>query len=802
MSGVVGAPKEGMVKPQLTGREKVRATLGRMRPGREHLVDALFTLAVVACALVGLRTALFGWEWIRAAAVGAVLGLVVGHVQATYRWPLVATTAFGAVLYLVVGALVAVRDDIRWYVVPTGQTFKDLALAPVQGWKGMLTLVPPVDARGQYVAIALLVALVGTTLTYATARVTRSHLRLVLAPLALLAVTITLGTEETAGRWVQGLLLGGLLLLWCVERAQRGVDRVGGGRPALTRLLGGALILALAAGVAALVAPALPGVDGPDDRRVLRTEVVPGYDRTVFPSPLSGYREYTQGSPTGWYDQQLFQVDGVPATTPMRLATLDTWDGREWGVLGRSGTQEDAARSFQQIGRRVGVAETAGEPSRMSVTVPEDGYTGRLMLTSGEIQGIEVESEEMREQVWLNLSTNSMLHPPRLDPGDSYRLRTALPATASGIIPDDLQVASGALPMGADLDFVNGRINHWAPDASASPWSRFVAVARGMKEEGRYSDGTTAVSADGTLTDAQRVQRYRSGSRYPAGHGRGRLDDFLNSTPLVGNDEQYAASLALIGNQLGIPTRVVLGAVQTEDGIIRGRNVHAWVEVRTQAGDWYPIVSQNFVPTAEQTPPAAGTQAWQAPDTQAPPQPPPPPPPAPEPAVDWGDPTSWPLWAQLLGLLVLVPLLLVVLVPAAAALRRALRWRRGSGDRRVGRAWADLVEEARGLGRTMPAGGTRVEQALALGPQVDAVPAAIAADALVFAEGEVAAERVTAWQRELRAVRRRMRRAAPVRTRLRATVDPRPLLSRRVDVGLDDPTRTSSPDPAPRKATR
>ena len=110
--GVIGAPKEGMIKPQLTAKEQVRATLGRMRPGPAHWVDTVFTIAVVACGLVGLRTVVFGWEWWRAAAVGVLLGLVLGHIQGTYRWPLVATTALGAVMYFLLGGILAVRDDV------------------------------------------------------------------------------------------------------------------------------------------------------------------------------------------------------------------------------------------------------------------------------------------------------------------------------------------------------------------------------------------------------------------------------------------------------------------------------------------------------------------------------------------------------------------------------------------------------------------------------------------------------------------------------------------------------------------
>ena len=50
----------------------------------------------------------------------------------------------------------------------------------------------------------------------------------------------------------------------------------------------------------------------------------------------------------------------------------------------------------------------------------------------------------------------------------------------------------------------------------------------------------------------------------PAGHGAGRLLQFAGATELVGNAEQYAATLGLILRNSGIPARVVMGFVPKE----------------------------------------------------------------------------------------------------------------------------------------------------------------------------------------------------------------------------------------------
>uniref|UniRef100_UPI0013B0643E DUF3488 domain-containing protein n=1 Tax=Janibacter anophelis TaxID=319054 RepID=UPI0013B0643E len=568
-TGLIGAPKPGMVKPQVTGKDKVRATLGRMRPGLGHWVDTLFTIAVVGCALVGLRTVLFGWEWWLAAASGVVLGLVVGHIQGTYRWPLIAITAFGAVLYLLLGGPLAVRDDLKWGVLPTGQTFKDLVAGPTRGWMDLLTLVPPVDARGHHLAVPLFLALVGTAITYATARVTRSRLRLVVPPFVLLVVTIALGTQQPASPWIQGLALGVLLILWLSVRDHLdpdiGIARPGARRPAVSRIVSGAVLLGIAALVGALVGPHLPGLDDQEERRVVRTDVVPDHDANVLASPLSSYREFTATSPTGLYDRQILQVQGVPATTPMRLATLDTWDGTTWGIAGRGDSRADAGRTFQQFGRRVGVL-ASGDTTQVRVTVPEGGYRGSWILTTGRVEGIEFMGsarERLEGKAWLNLSTNTVLVPPSIGPGDVYEVRTELPPTGAGELPDELPVAAGSMPITGDLSFVDGRIEAWDGDAT-DRWERFRNIATTMREEGTYTDGTPATSREPLDEDA-RADRAQAAQDVPAGHGLGRLDDFLNSDPLAGNDEQYAATLALIGNRLGIPTRVVVGATATDD---------------------------------------------------------------------------------------------------------------------------------------------------------------------------------------------------------------------------------------------
>ena len=110
--------------------------------------------------------------------------------------------------------------------------------------------------------------------------------------------------------------------------------------------------------------------------------------------------------------------------------------------------------------------------------------------------------------------------------------------------------------------------------------ARVLAAAEHLAE-GKYSDGVG------------RTERI-----YVAGHSAWRLsDEFVNAPQIVGNDEQYAATMALIANDIGVPARVVLGAVVPEGGRVTGKDVSAWVELRAADGSWRTLPTEAFMST-------------------------------------------------------------------------------------------------------------------------------------------------------------------------------------------------------------
>ena len=239
-----------------------------------------------------------------------------------------------------------------------------------------------------------------------------------------------------------------------------------------------------------------------------------------------------------------------------------------------------------------------------------------------------------------------------------------------------------------------------------------------MKGDGAYTDGGAKNSVE---------------SYYLAGHSRGRLARFVGATQLAGNDEQYAATLALVANSFDIPTRVVMGAELPEGGVVKGKDVHAWVEVQDNTGTWIPLLQNTFLPDRNQkpnqlqsktdeqkigalVPPPAGTnppsvlqgpdQAQNAVNLKKPPK-------------KLFDPSAWPTWLRWLVFYVIFPLLVLVgiywLIRGAKAWQRRRHATRGTATVRVAWAWDDLMNSARSYGHTLPKRATRLEQAAVLG---------------------------------------------------------------------------------------
>lgn len=702
-------------------------------------LDLGFVLLLSGLALSGFATSFTGWGFLVVGLAGVVLGILVTHASRALGWPLIAPVVIVAVLFFLLGGPLCLRSVGDTAFLPGGSTLGTLVDQAIFGWKDMLTTLPPVDGNGPLLVLpwllGLLAGLIGTTLSAVSVR--RDWVAALLPVLGLTAVLIAvilLGVRHPQSVVVQGAVFAAAALGWLAIRARRASATVHGGSSGWGRVALGAGLVLLAS---ALAMPASALVTGDDDegRAVARTWVEPPFDIGRYPSPLAGFRKYidlgTSEDPANVYDKTLFTISGAPAGARVRIATMDAYDGMVWGASNDAlpGAADD---SFQRVSSTID-NPVEGKKFDATVTIGE-GYDGVWLPTVGALQGVDFrlgDPAAKSESFRYNLATSTAVVPSGVRRGDTYSFTAVQPSdelTAETIASTALSVS----PPGTG--FLKEPATDWAEKAS-TPMGRVLAIAQHLKSEGKYSDG---------VIKAEQV--------YHPGHNLLRLsDDFINDQQMVGNDEQYAAVMALLANEAGVPARVVLGAVVPDDGVITGKQVQAWVELRAADGSWRTLPTEEFMsnePPAEQLPenntPMSGTVV-----------PPPAPIPPPSDAGDQSDADlkerkakkdededtslaeSIPAWVVFVGKYVGSPLLLLAAILGAIIGVKVLRRRRRrsavSVSARFVGAWRELVDHARDLGQPVPLGPTvtRREQSGSIGSE-SAPALARRADSHVF----------------------------------------------------------------------
>lgn len=751
----------------------------RLVPDRHAWVDLGFVVALGSIVLSGLASSFTGWSFLVVGVLGLLLGVVVTHITEALGWPLISTVVILLVLFFLLGGPLCLRALGDESVVPSGTTLGTVADQAVFGWKDLLTTLPPVDGDGPLLVLpwllGLAAGLVGVALAHApTRRPWLSALLPVAGMSALLVGVILLGVRHPQSLVVQGAAFAGLSLGWLALRARRASASVHGGTAGWWRLAAATTMVAVAAGVAL---PASALVTGGDDRgrAIARTWVEPPFDIGRYPSPLAGFRKYVdprgKHDPANVHDVTLFTVEGVEAGTRVRFAAMDRYDGMVWGATNDPLPGEDGD-SFQRVSSTID-NRVAGTELRATVTIAE-GYSGVWLPTVGALTSIDFRTGDpltKAEQFRYNLATSTAVVPGGLHPGDSYSFTAVMP---DDLLDDQTVGAAQFMTPAPGTEFIQGPAEKWTAGEN-DPLARVRRAAEHLKTEGRYSDG---------------IGRTQRG--FHAGHSLQRLgDEFVNAPQMVGNDEQYAAVMALVSNQIGVPARVVMGAVVPEGGVVAGKDVSAWVELRAADGTWKTLPTSDFMsdkPPAEQLPetntPMTGTIV-------------PPPNPVPPPS-DTGEQTdadlkerktrkedaeeeeeglaaAIPAWVRLVATYVGLPLLLVAAVLGAIVglklLRRRRRRNATTASARFVGAWHELVDHARDLGHVVPLGPTVTRREQSVGIVSDAAGSlARRADSSVFGPAmprETAA--ATYWEK-VDEERRRMSQAVGRRRRILAAI--------------------------------
>ncbi|MBK8758243.1 MAG: transglutaminase domain-containing protein [Actinomycetales bacterium] len=732
----------------LRASDRVKA----LAPSRPDGIDAAFVMALGLLAMLGFWSTFDSPVYLVPGLVGLLLGVAIAHLAIVLRQPLVLLAVLVIVAYFLVGGAFAVRESALGGVLPTPAVVGTLSEVAIGGWKDLITTLPPVDARSSLVALPYLLGLLGGAIGFTLARKTRGPAWALLPMAAMVALVILLGTLHPTFPLVLGLGWAVVAVLWLVIRSQRRLVQIAtsasNGRA--VRLATGTILVVLAGLAASLLSGLLPGADA-RERFVLRSVVEPPFDPAVYASPAASFRRFTQGAKVLW-DQPLLSVSGLPKGARLRFATMDDYNGTVWSAQGPAFGGK-GANGYQRVGS---VIEQGGIAAPVTYTVTvEPAYAAVSALNpwlpaAGAISTVEFSEATRAEHLATfryNLTANQGIVPDRLRAGDTLTITGAQLEAAS----ESTQVAADALTSAGE--FLAPQATKWAAGQS-DRWKQVLAIANHLKASGAYSDGTAAAEA-----------------RYLPGHSLGRLSAFVNAKQLVGNDEQYAATFALMANQVGVPTRVILGAVVPEDGKVKGENVHVWAEVRTADGSWVTVPETTFMPPRDKKPdqlqddPVQDRNAAQVPPPQA----------AKPPAsadllfdTDAGairpgrtseEGFILPAWVmttlRIAGIPVTAVLGFVVIVLVAKAVRRRRRKSRGTATTRLASGWREVVDRAVDFGVSPAAGATRREQGRAL-ESLGVATLADRADAGVFGAGDPEEADVAAYWADVESARKQM----------------------------------------------
>lgn len=742
-------------------------------------LDAAFLIVLEALALLAFHGTFLGWSYLVVGVVGIALGAAVVTLLQRWNQPVVLSAAAVVVLYFLLGGAVTLHSLGGTYLLPTPRRWGELAGSLLHGWKDLLTTLPPVDDP-RLLALPFVLGLVAGAIGVVVATRASWLPAPLLVPVALLVLVILLGVESPARTAIDAAAFAAVAVSWLVLRSRRArnLQSASTARRTRRRLIGATLCIAAAAAGFGGGAH-LPGVAG--QRVVFRTHVVPPFDVGQYPSPLAQFRRFTKGyadSKTNalseLYDKPLFEVTGVKSGTPLRIAALDSYNGVVWGagnVAGSAGEPlaPDSTDVFQKVSRVIeNPAARTGAPVTGRVRVLTDALgSGWVWLPGvGDLTGITFRSPDELDGSTVfryNLDSATGVLPGDLLAHADYRF--------TAVQPDDqltpgTRLASGALPGVASQTQFQRLAASWAGHAE-TPLQQVLAVAAYLKHNGHLTDGQGEFQG------------------FTAGHSLYRLTFFTQTTgELAGDGEQFAAILALMANALGAPARVVMTADVPASHIVRGRDVHAVVELEAVDGTWRTLPDSAFLPT---TPPEQQQQLPQqtvAASVIPPPAPVHPPATAGEPLDNTLNHRAEPakkhsslhLPSFVLALLryVGIPLLVILLlcfgVVGLKAWRRARRRSRGSTTRRLGAAWREVLDQARDFGHVTPARATRREQAAATALAEVAASARLA-DAAMFGREAPSEETVASYWAHVDELRRTITRRHDRWSRLRAALN-------------------------------
>jgi hypothetical protein len=752
---------------------RTRRSAGSIVPGGDEVVDAAALIVLTMAGIAGFRPAYGGHGYLAVGAAGVVLGLLLSHVGQRARLPLVAVVAVSVLAFLLFGGVVSQTGTVSLPVLRT------VANVSVTGWTQLLTTARPVGRTAGLLVLPYLLGLFSGVAGHALARRTRSAVLPAAAPAAVVALSILFGAAQPTDAVLQGAGFAVIVLAWAAARQQRGAARAATlGRQRPWQRIGAAVaVLAVAGAGATVVGPHLPGANA-HQRVVLY--VAPPFDVSAYPSPLAGFRDYTEDVPVGLsvYGKELLATTGLPPGSRVRIAAMDAYDGLSWGVA--NAAAGSSFSGYQRVGALLpgaiqGATRTATitiQPSYDEPWLPDLADTTGFTFSgaAGPPTGAALR---------FNVATTTGIIPDGVPAGLSYTVSAAAvtaPTTAG------LAAASPEGTPDADIT-IPAAVQAFAQahsETATTPMGKVLALATYLRDNGRYSNGGGAQSV------------------ITAGHGSGRLTSFLEGKQIIGDDEQYAATMALLANAVGVPARVSLDGTVEANGTVYGKDVRADIELDTAEYGWVTLPASQFtgtkspeLQTQEVTPPpqpvkvvpprrsdAAPVAAANSSSAVARTAPPPS-------TSGFAIPPIVFILLKYAGTPIVAVVAAGVALIALKAARRRRRRTTGPPSARVAGAWRELVDLGRDLGiaATGASASAPTRREFAAHAEEhglkEARAVAVAADAAVFGPAEPDNAAVSAVWQLVTAARRAATSGLPLRRRLWVAVNPASLWASR-----------------------
>jgi hypothetical protein len=566
-----------------------------------------------------------------------------------------------------------------------------------------------------------------------------------LSPIALYVIGVLIGTDQPVLAGIRGISFAVITLIWLGWRRTPNQSASSSANRALVqrKVVGTVVVIAVAAVVAGGVGAVIPPTSYA--RFVLRDTITPPFDPLQYASPLSAFRYYSKTAK----NVKLFTVSGLKKNDVIRLATMDSYTGQLWNVVGTD-VSADGSGSFDLVGTKLPTTPALVPSSPRTISLTVDAYKGVWVPLVGNVSALETSGSAAGEELHYNSTTGTAALTGSgrfVTQGAKFALKSEVPQTPAVATLEKASTADVNLPTAYSIDVIVSQAQKH--EGSGSSYAKLVALQKYL---------LTGYLSHGSKT-----------SPSVSGHGANRMIDlFPPRGVLVGDAEQYASAFALEARALGMPARVVMGfkpkvAPGEKSVAVLGSDVTAWDEVDFQGIGWvsfFPTPTRTGKPPKTPPPPVSQTVnqsrqpnrvgqpqnnvlspvAIKKPKTK---------------------PTGFvlPAWVLTTAGIVAIPLVLYfVPLLVIAWIKRRRRGRRrntGTGDTRVAGAWDELTDSLGELGVRIPRRTTRIQTALSIQSQLKMAPAshrpglvefAATTDEAVFAGESVPdAEVTTAW---------------------------------------------------------